>query len=85
MSADNVIHVEFYGVLTERAGQSSLDLPVVPDTTLAVVLEQLAAQLPDIASHLPTTACAVNDEIVQRSVTIAPGSTLALLPPVSGG
>lgn len=85
MRADDVVHVEFYGVLSERAGQASLDVPVASTMTLADVLARLASDLPTLAEHLSTTACAVNDEIVQRGVTIAPGSTLALLPPVSGG
>lgn len=82
---DNSIDIEFYGVLTEQAGCATLQLPLTDATPLATVLEQLAAAVPAVADYLPTTACAVDDAIVQRNATIKPGAKLALLPPVSGG
>lgn len=85
MGANDVVQIEFYGVLTQQAGQSTMDLPLVANATLADVLEQLAAAVPAISAYLPTTACAIDDEIVQRSATVKPGAKLALLPPVSGG
>lgn len=80
-----MIEVQFYGVLQEAAGKRSASLPLEQPATLTKVLEQLQAQLPGLAAHLPRLACAVNDEIVPRTYTITPGATLALLPPVSGG
>jgi len=85
MSADGSIHIEFYGVLTEQAGAATLVLPLAADTPLTAVLEQLATAVPAVAAYLPTTACAIDDAIVQRSATVSPGAKLALLPPVSGG
>ena len=85
MAGNDSIRVEFYGVLTEQAGCEAMDLPLAAATALDAVLTQLAAAVPAIADYLPTTACAVDDAIVQRDATINPGAKLALLPPVSGG
>lgn len=85
MAANDTIRIEFYGVLTEQADCASMDLPLAADTPLTAVLEQLADAVPAVAAYLPTTACAVDDAIVQRSATVSPGAKLALLPPVSGG
>lgn len=85
MTASDVVHIELYGVLTEQAGQATLDLPLAGETALADVLAQLTTALPALAAYLPTTACAVDDEIVHRNASIKPGARLALLPPVSGG
>lgn len=80
-----MINVQFYGVLQELAGAQTLSHPLEAPMPVAEVLEQLQAKLPALASHLPRLACAVDDRIVPRSYTVAPGGTLALLPPVSGG
>lgn len=80
-----MIHVEFYGVLAQVAGRSTMDHPLDQPATLADVLQQLAQDVPGLADRLPTTACAVDDAITPRGATIHPGARLALLPPVSGG
>ena len=80
-----MIHVEFYGVLAQVAGSPARDYPLEQPRSLTDVLNRLTADIPALAAHLPTTACAVDDEIVPRNATIRPGARLALLPPVSGG
>lgn len=80
-----MIDVEFYGVLREVTDRQAVQLPLSQPAPLAQVLEELGAVYPGLAARLPRLACAVDDEIVPRETIIAPGSTLALLPPVSGG
>lgn len=80
-----MINVQFYGVLQEIAGAREISMPLSAPMPLSNVLLQLQAQLPDLSRHLPRLACAVDDRIVSRNHVIQPGSTLALLPPVSGG
>lgn len=80
-----MITVEFYGVLQQAAGSERVQYPLELPAPVERVLEGLQLEYPQLAAHLPRLACAVNDEIVPRSEPIAPGATLALLPPVSGG
>lgn len=80
-----MIKVQFYGVLQEIAGAKEVEHPLAESASLTDVLQQLQEQIPTLAAYLPRVACAVDDQIVPRSQLIQPGSTLALLPPVSGG
>ncbi|MDT0634119.1 MoaD/ThiS family protein [Spectribacter hydrogenoxidans] len=79
------VTVEGHGVLAPICGdQYRVELPV-RQATVADVLEALAAELPDMVAHLPRTACAKGDTLVQRDDAVADGDHLALIPPVSGG
>jgi sulfur-carrier protein len=75
------IKVMFFGQLAEIAGTRSLDLDQSSDSiSLRAELIRSFPALSEVNFNL-----AVNEEIVTDEVIIAHGSTVALLPPFSGG
>lgn len=82
---ERMIRIELYGVLSERAGTSEVELPLEGPTDVAGVLDKLAARFPAMARDLPRAACAVGDSLVSRADTVTGEEPLVVLPPVSGG
>ena len=60
-----------------------VDLP--PGATVADLRRSLGADYPELKSLLEKSALAINNEFAGDSIEVAPGSEIALLPPVSGG
>ena len=84
--SEKQINVEFYGVLREVAGAESMALPL-PDgsTTVSEFVSGLRERFPGLDRHLPRLAYALDDHLVRPDTELTPGSSLGLLPPVSGG
>lgn len=78
------VTVEFYGVLRQVMGSDTMVLDL-PDGTVQEVLERLCQQQPQLTVQLPRVACAIGSDIVSREQYMPDMSTLALIPPVSGG
>ncbi len=79
------MQLELYGVLTEAAGATQLELPAPPEGTVAAALDAAAVACPGLAEHLPQVAVAVGDTLVPPDTRVDDDSVLVLLPPVSGG
>ena len=80
------IEVEFYGGLRRRAGADSAIVELdVAQPTVGDAVEALQAEIPSLEGILGSVARAVDDEIVGDDHRLDEGSTVALLPPVSGG
>lgn len=77
--------VEFHGVLRRLAGADSLQIELPEPATAADALSKIAELSAELAARLESCACAVGDELVSRSTILEDGSTLVLIPPVSGG
>jgi len=75
------VQILFFGSLTDIAGTASLEMDDLPGT--AELTKQLHLQFPELAFAKYTMA--VNKEMVTADITLTPGSTVALLPPFSGG
>lgn len=81
-----MLQIEFHGVLQQAAGGRTVQLEGVGEgATVADVLEQLKAEIPALAPHLPRVACAQGDSLVRHARTVDLTRPLVLLPPVSGG
>lgn len=81
-----MLQIEFYGVLRQVAGEQTMQLEgLEPGVTVAQVLDQLQAERPALAAHLPRVACAQGDSLVRHTQVVDAGKPLVLLPPVSGG
>jgi sulfur-carrier protein len=78
------VTVEFYGVLRQVMGSDTLVVDADVET-VGQVLDQLCLQQPQLAGQLPRVACAIGSDLVRREAHMTDGSTLALIPPVSGG
>lgn len=80
------IEVSCFGVLGEVCGTSTVTVRLSGEqASVTDVLDRLCEQYAELPQYLPTTACAVGDELVDRHHRLHEGDTLALLPPVSGG
>ena len=75
------ITVLTFGVLTELTGSSSFEVIDVHSTD--ELIQQLHTQFPKLKEV--QFAIAVNKEVVHQSVLLDDNTTVALLPPFSGG
>jgi molybdopterin synthase sulfur carrier subunit len=75
------VHVIIFGRLTEIVGQSSLELENIRDT------DHLQQVLRDQYPLLATVnyRVAVDKQLVDKNTLLASQTTIALLPPFSGG
>lgn len=78
------LRVEFYGVLRQVMGTDALVLDAAIET-VDQALDQLCRLQPALAAHLSRVACAIGSDVVTRDQRLSESSTLALIPPVSGG
>jgi molybdopterin converting factor subunit 1 len=79
------IQIKLFATLKDRAGSSAVNLEVPAETTVAGLLEQLAAAQPRLAPALGACLVAVNQEFALGATPIQAGDEVALFPPVSGG
>ncbi|MGH8461884.1 MAG: MoaD/ThiS family protein [Stenotrophobium sp.] len=79
------ISVELHGVLCRLAGAQRLTVQLSGQSTVADAITAVEQLAPGMAERLEVTACAIGDALVARSAVLDPGTTLVLIPPVSGG
>lgn len=79
------ITIECHGVFGGLCGPECAVEVADERATVADALAALEAEVPEVAGHLPRTACALGDELVTRDTELGDGDRLALIPPVSGG
>jgi molybdopterin synthase catalytic subunit len=77
--------VLFFAQARERAGRSSLVLELPEGSRVSDALAALGRAHPALDSLWPHLAVAVNGVLAPPDAVLAPGTELALLPPVSGG
>lgn len=70
-----------FGQLKDGVGQSVLQIDHVEDTDL--LLQHLLAQYPALRAF--SFRIAVDGKMIDGKMPLLPGSTIALLPPFSGG
>ncbi|GIW13599.1 MAG: molybdopterin synthase sulfur carrier subunit [Tepidiforma sp.] len=74
-----------FASLAERAGTRRLEVPVGEGETVRDIRDRVVARFPQLAPAVPTLMYALNEEYAREDAAVAAGSTLALIPPVSGG
>lgn len=79
------ISVLYFAMLREITGRNEERLEVRDGSTAADLIAFLSERYPKLARHNTTLAVASADRIVERDKPLAPGETIALIPPVSGG
>ncbi len=81
------VKVEYYGILREVCGlhAEEIELDEGGAVTVAQAVSQLVARHPGLGPHRQYMACALDAELGTDDSELHDGSTLALLPPVSGG
>ncbi len=75
-----VVRVRLFAMLRERAGRSSFQIDLPDGATAGDVWAAL-----DLGVEPPGLAVAVNTAYADRSMVLAAGDEVALIPPVSGG
>ncbi|MCL6644477.1 MAG: molybdopterin converting factor subunit 1 [Dehalococcoidia bacterium] len=79
------VTVLLFASLAERAGTRRLEVEVGEGERVRDVRDRVVARFPQLASAMPTLMYALDEEYAREDAPVRPGSTLALIPPVSGG
>ncbi len=77
--------VLLFASIADKAGVRRISVPAEDGDTVARIRDRIVERYPQIRPALPTLLYALNEEYVKEWEPVAPGSTLALIPPVSGG
>jgi MoaE-MoaD fusion protein len=79
------VHILFFGVLKDLAGQTRESIVVPEGATLGDVLNHYEARIPELKRLLPSLAVSVNQQYAGPEVKLNANDEIGFLPPVSGG
>jgi molybdopterin converting factor subunit 1 len=79
------VKVLFFSVLRDLAGTDQLVLELPLPSTLGEAVSRLGQRFPSLAAWDGRLLLAVNGDYADRSVVLADGDEVALMPPVQGG
>lgn len=80
------VQVLYFAIARERAGVGEEAVALPAGATLEQLIEILYARHPDLAPLDPHVRWAVDEAfVIDRGAPLAAGSTVAIIPPVSGG
>ena len=79
------VTVKLFAAYQEAYGVSELILELPPETTVALVLDQLINEHPELNQWRSLTRFGVNFQFVEPDTTLQNGDEVVLIPPVSGG
>lgn len=77
--------VLLFASLAERAGTRRLEVPVSEGERVRDVRDRVVARYPQLAPAVPNLMYALDEVYAREDAPVVAGSTLALIPPVSGG
>lgn len=79
------VRVLFFGAARDAAGNSEVNLPLVPPITAAEAFAKVLAAYPDLQRFGRSLLFALNQEYAPSERELGDGDELAIFPPVSGG
>ena len=79
------VRIRFFASIKEQLQQSDAELELPDSANIEDLRRAIASAFPMIASQLTVVRFAVNHAFVPADHLLAPGSEVALIPPVSGG
>ena len=79
------VTVKLFAAYQEAYQVSELILELPPETTVALVLDQLVNEHPELNQWRNLTRFGVNLQFVEPDTTLQNGDEVVLIPPVSGG
>lgn len=79
------VSVLLYAQARELVGEPHISVTLAESATVAALREALIAQYPALSPLLPHAMFAVDAQYAQETAKIHNNSTVALIPPVSGG
>ena len=77
------VKIQFFGMIAEAVGTSSLDMQTDGIKTIGELEKMLIRKFPDIENF--TYQIAMNQQIVSGTNALSSGSEVAILPPFAGG
>jgi molybdopterin converting factor subunit 1 len=81
----NTVKTLFFATLRDRVGVKSIELDILPQTSVAEFKTFLIEKYPALADLMGHSLISINHEYVFDEVIIPTGAEIALFPPVSGG
>lgn len=85
MSGSISVTVKLFAAYQEAYGVSELILELPLETTVALVLDQLINEHPELNQWRNLTRFGVNLQFVEPDTVLQNGDEVVLIPPVSGG
>lgn len=85
MNHNQSFTIRLFATLKDRAGTDAIQVTLPVPTTVAALLDIVAANYPTLQPSLPTALVAVNKEFAFGETAVNVGDEIALFPPVSGG
>ena len=79
------VTVLLFASIAEAVGRRKLIVSLLPGDTVASVRDRLVGDFPVMARFVPNLLYALDEEYARPGDAVRPGTTLALIPPVSGG
>jgi molybdopterin converting factor subunit 1 len=79
------VTVLLFAGIAEKAGWRKRSVDVAPGETIAQVRDRIIADWPTLAPYVPNLLYALDESYARENDLVRDGSTLALIPPVSGG
>lgn len=77
--------VQLFARARDLAGSDRVTVELPDGATVADLRQRLGEQFPALASLLPRSAIAADRDFAADDRVLAPGTEVALIPPVSGG
>lgn len=79
------VRLRLFASFREAVGQDRMEIQVPEGSTMAQIMEVLAAKYPKIAGLAASTVFAVDEEYVSPDRIAQEGDEIVFIPPVSGG
>ena len=79
------VHVRLFALARQRAGRSEVVVELPEPATVADLKKSLTEAIPELAPLASSLMIAVDSEYAGDDQVVAPGSDVAVIPPVSGG
>lgn len=79
------IKVLTFAAARERFGDSSIELELPDNSTLADLKEKLEANFPDCVELIRRSAFSIDQQYAIDAAKLTADSEIAIIPPVSGG
>ena len=79
------VRVQFYSQLRDLAGAPQLDVDLPGKATVANLLAEIYAKVPELRARDKNILIAAGVEFVDRNYKIKTGDEISIMPPVQGG
>ena len=79
------ITLRFFGQLKELTKTQEIEIQLNKNIIVEELEWIIGERFPNIRDHLKTVSFAIDNEYVDKKTAVKAGSTIAIIPPISGG